>query len=875
MMSPAVIPVLVGPLQAVMAVLPALLAALAGALLALFKPSSIKKLALLLWSQKLVVVPVAAAIFLLVHYWAALFPTVGSAGAREGADDAWLLWRGGVGRRAVVASETPEPAQGQVQWRYDADPMVSCFASPAVVGNRLYVTGSHFMPPLGIDRGAIYALDADTGELVWRYGAEGYRSTFSSPAVFGDTLVVGEGLHETRDARIYCIDLAASEAAGRGVKLWSLRTASHVESSPCIYDGKAYIGAGDDGFYCLDLAGDGDGEAKIIWQAKGDDYLDCEPSAAAFDGRVYFGLGKGGKAVVCLDAATGDRVWRVPTPYPAFGSPAIADGKVVVGMGIGNYILSAEQIADGVRKEMLKNKADDEAIREATKDIFPAGEVWCLDARTGDVLWKFTDVERTVLGSPAIADGRVYFASRDHKLYCVRLADGERISTFDAYAPMVGAPAVGDEYVYVVTQTGRLYGVERRTLRPVWAVNLNATTVSSPVVARGHVYVGADEGGLVCVGEPGRVVKPPLWAGPGGGAGQSGWCDGSAAPVKAGSAWRYTPGGDGAVTSAAACVGEAMYVGVVEGRAATGVVRLDIASDGPSLDKPRRLWFVPTPNRVSICPVVVGDRVAFVDGRAGNEGRRRMLRCVNAATGDRLWASPVEADASGVLAATDRYLFIADGARCVSAFSVSGERIWRLDDHRLIGQPLAMGDLLFMAVESGDASRLIALDAPTASVLWEAAADDSRARPVTGPVLAADKLWVGTAAGLAAYNPIDGERVGRLPGGRVARRLLSDQTRIVVGADDGLLMVDAAAGEPIGEPIAGAAVPPVLAGDAMVYSDGEALRRLDVATGDSVLLAKLYPKYYGPIVGELLVTRSHVLVATEKRGLICLRPKGN
>ena len=47
----AVIPVLVGPLQALIAILPGLLVALGTALLALFKLSTMKKLVLLLWSS--------------------------------------------------------------------------------------------------------------------------------------------------------------------------------------------------------------------------------------------------------------------------------------------------------------------------------------------------------------------------------------------------------------------------------------------------------------------------------------------------------------------------------------------------------------------------------------------------------------------------------------------------------------------------------------------------------------------------------------------------------------------------------------------------------------------------------------------------------
>jgi len=904
----AVIPVLIGPMQALMAVLPALLLALGGALLALFRPSTIKKLALLLWSQKLVVLPTTVAIVLLVHYWPALFPPTGNAAAREGAQDAWLLWRGSLGRRAVVPCDAGEPRRGQIQWRFDQSPMRSCYASPAVVGNRVYVTGSDFMPPLK-DRGAIFAIDADSGELVWQFRAEGYRATFSSAAVVGDRLVVGEGLHETRDARIYCIDLAASEASGRGVKLWDLRTASHVESSPCIYEGKVYIGAGDDGFYCLDLEGDGNGDPKVIWHATGELYLDCEPSAAAYDGRVYFGLGQGGKAIVCLDAATGEPVWRVSTPHPAFGSPAIADGKIVVGMGIGNYVQSPEQIADGIRKQMLQAKATDEAIRQATKDLVPAGEVWCLDAATGEIVWKFTDVERTVLGSPAIADGRVYFTSRDRRLYCVGLTDGKLLDTFDAGAPIVSAPAVGDECVYVVTQNGHLCGVDRRTFRPVWSVNLNSSTVSSPVVARGHVYVGVDAGGLLCVGEPGGVEKTPLWAGPGGGGGQSGWVDGSAVPAKVTSAWRYIPGDDGVITSPAACVGDSLYVGVRAGEK-TGVARLSMELDALMLQAPQEQWFVETVHPVGTCPVVVDDKVLFIDnpGWADDDRDRagRSLRCVDADTGTVLWQSPLAANASELLVATGERVYVNDTGTALTCLDLQGNTLWTRPNTRIVGLPLSVGCLLYAIAWHADQFMLIALDGPTGELLWaqvigtgpfprsliegswERMPDGSLvcdmiigdpSGPTTGPVLAGGKLWVGGSEGMTAYDPVRGEKVLHVDteDGLVSR-LVCDEDHVLARVGLGpILVIDAATGMKVGETIEdmGFASPWLLAGDTIVYSDGEALRRSDLTAGASAQLAKLYPKYYGPIVGELLVTRSHILVATEKRGLVCLRPKAN
>ena len=57
-----VIPVLVGPLQALLAILPGIFVALGGLFLAFFKPTAIKRFLQLLWAQKVVVVLVVLGI---------------------------------------------------------------------------------------------------------------------------------------------------------------------------------------------------------------------------------------------------------------------------------------------------------------------------------------------------------------------------------------------------------------------------------------------------------------------------------------------------------------------------------------------------------------------------------------------------------------------------------------------------------------------------------------------------------------------------------------------------------------------------------------------------------------------------------------------
>ena len=95
-MTLAVIPILVGPLQVLLALLPAMLVALGGALLALFRPSTAKQSLKVLWRLK-------APLLLLLR--AGL--RTGSSGARGGAQ---AEGRADRRRRAGLAVVSWQPA---------------------------------------------------------------------------------------------------------------------------------------------------------------------------------------------------------------------------------------------------------------------------------------------------------------------------------------------------------------------------------------------------------------------------------------------------------------------------------------------------------------------------------------------------------------------------------------------------------------------------------------------------------------------------------------------------------------------------------------------------------------------------------------------
>lgn len=720
----AVVPVLINPLLVLVPILAGMAVAVAGILVRLFRPQALKAAAKLAWRSKLplavVAIVLGGGIWAAHAFWPEFGPDVGAA---EGGED-WPMIRGGPARLGAPPGGVG-PARGGVRWTRTGP---AFFASPALVGNRLYVTTAR-LGMFGGGSGVILCLDAETGGTVWQSAPDGYRATFSSPVVSGRYLVVGEGLHMTRDARVVCLDVARG-----GRVLWTWRTSSHVECAPVILEDRVVVGAGDDGYYCFALEPDENGEARLLWHVDGARYPDAETSLAAADGKIYAGLGLGGMALCVLDAATGEELARIRTGLPVFSPPAIAGGKLYVGMGTGDYVNQAETLGEQ-----------------------PAGEVWCLDlARIGEegytADWRFK-VGRTVLGAVAVADDSLYFGSRDGFVY--RLGrDGSLLRKWNARASIVTSPAVTSEYVYVMTDAGTLYGLVRETLEPVWEVQVGTEPlfISSPAAGRGHVYVGSQHDGLVCAGEPGRPPVP-LWPGHLGGPGRAG-SDESPLPAFGEFRWQYPPeamGTDDAalVTASPAVLAGRLYVPLA-GQARRGLVCLPVQK--AAAEAPPPAWTHETTHPVTISPAARGETVFVVDGAPGDEGRT--LVALAAAGGAVRWTRPVEAAATGIVSATDTGVLVQREAGRLARFELDGRQAWSVEVGRMAGLPEVLDAMLVVATVEPPA--LAALDRPTGKVLWREAVADV---PATAPVVREGAVYLGTRVGVLARSLFDGRPV--------------------------------------------------------------------------------------------------------------------
>ncbi len=876
-MPTGVVPVMIGPLSAIIPILWGMLVFIAARFVAMFKPASLKMGAKILWRNKIGTVLTVAIVFGVIRLGGFLLAQFGPEfGEIEGGQADWPMFRGGLHRRGYVQDDFGEPLAPGHNWAFTRDTRMF-YSSPTVVGNRVFISSIQGLSQFNQQgRGAIYCLDADTGAVIWRYQPRDFRGTFSSVSVLGDYVAFGEGLHITKDARITVLRLIDD---GRNYEfLWEYRTSCHVESTPAIYDGKVFVGAGDDGLYCIALDPLPGNQPNILWRLTPEEgYHDVESSPAAADGKVWFGLGIDGHAVVCADANTGKERWRTPTPYPVFGHPTIVSNRLYVGMGTGDFIFTAEQVRETRMAAMRSRGASQEELDAAFKALAPAGAVWCLDADNGEVLWK-RERERNVLGAVAAADGRLYFGDRAGVITSVTY-DNQALRERRVNEPVIASPAVSLNYVYAVTTSGKLYVMDKTTLEPIWDMQLGSAGLylSSPAVARGQLYVGTEADGLISVGEPVTERRRPVWGGPLGGPGRSGWLDRSPLAPRAIFAWRY-PADDDAdadgnlpeISGPPAYAGDSLLVGLRGARTGLAKLKLLEERDGYEAD-----WFLPTSHAPASGPAVGEQYAYFVAGKPGDDGR--LLQAVRLDTGAEAGRLPVTDGASGRLLLSETALWVHDADNRLSRYDVppdgsapwSADPRWTAEISEPVGCPVFAHDMVFVVSRANRAA--MALSDANGAPLWQAALP---AEPTTGMIAAGNRLAVGTAEGVVVLDARDGAMLWHSNVvGSVTGNLVCDSAMLGGASDGGRVWVFTWDGEPVLDKTdTTPGIAPMIAGDRILYFIPNAIEYFDAASGETVRpIGRI--GWMGQAVTPAIQVDSRLYFVTEKRGLVCARPR--
>jgi outer membrane protein assembly factor BamB len=280
------------------------------------------------------------------------------------------------------------------------DPFDVFMSSPAIVGGTLYV---------GSGDQNVYALDAATGAVKWTFATGDV--VHASPAVAGGAVYIGSW-----DRNLYAIDAAT------GRERWRYTTGNDtviynqigIASSAAVADGMVFVGGRDGKFHAVDAA---TGAPKWVHDNNGGWTI---ASPAVLRGVVYFPTSDGTR-FKALDAATGAMKFDFRNLAISFSSPVIAGDVAYYGTSDG--YLNAISIVDGTLRGRFQTegsklngaKYTDSTGRMVTTNMYPDRTLdgMMIGMRTMMTLGS-------VLSSPAVSRGVVFFGSTDGFVYAVR-----------------------------------------------------------------------------------------------------------------------------------------------------------------------------------------------------------------------------------------------------------------------------------------------------------------------------------------------------------------------------------------------------------------------------------------------------------------------
>lgn len=350
----------------------------------------------------------------------------------------WPAFRGhdGSGRSAHGAPPTTWSDEQHVRWR--AELPGSGSSTPIVVGQRVFVTCySGYQEP---DRPAgspdalqlhVACLDRESGEILWQSGVPPElpeQETIREEHGYASGSPVADG------ERVYAFfgksGVVAFDHAGRQLWRTSVGTETHgwgSGASLMLTGGQLIVNASVESqrLIALDPA-----TGQQRWEATEIREAWNTPIATEHGGRSEL-LVAIFEHLIGLEPSTGRELWRCQTDIPWYMAPSMVTGDGVVYALGGRPGSSLAVRLGGTGEVTLTHRLwTSKKGGNVSSPILHDGHLYwmhdnlgiayCADAQTGEVVYQErVDGASQVYGSPVLAAGRIYYPSRDGKVFVV------------------------------------------------------------------------------------------------------------------------------------------------------------------------------------------------------------------------------------------------------------------------------------------------------------------------------------------------------------------------------------------------------------------------------------------------------------------------
>jgi outer membrane protein assembly factor BamB len=335
-----------------------------------------------------------------------------------------------------------------LSWRHTANYAGYNNSSPAVVGDTAYfASGDRF-----------HAVDANSGALKWRFPQDQPLPTRinASPAVSDGMVYFGGG-----DGVLYALN------ASTGKLTWKFDTRSSIGSSPSIVDGILYFGSSDGRVWALDAK---TGSEVTTWKGgyRASDEISGAPAVS--NGVVY--VLSLDQVLHAVGAATGKLRGSIRLGGSVLRMSPVVDGDYVyVGAGANLYCFLARNLQLQRWYVTLPNDiSTSPAVSE--KGVFVVtndNAVYCFDNRTGRTKWKApTKLEFDVVAPPSISGNLLFVGTTQGGVYALDTDTGAikwvyvtqpsstRNDATISSTNVAAAPVIANKTLYVLSDDGAL-----------------------------------------------------------------------------------------------------------------------------------------------------------------------------------------------------------------------------------------------------------------------------------------------------------------------------------------------------------------------------------------------------------------------------------
>ena len=342
-------------------------------------------------------------------------------------------------------SESPAPTDNTILWTAPVTGDYHEFPTPVIVNGIVYY-------PSNCGTDSLYALDAATGELIWKYRT----------GMTDDAVTVKDGYLYTASDSLWCLDALTGE------RIWATGDADWEGSTPAVVDGKVY---GGQNAYV----------PKWQWMSY----------------------------VYCFDAATGTKIWADTLPGKMLCCMTVWNDMVLIPLYAPNQETPLYALDANTGLIMWENTDGFEGYWDSSPVVVDSviyisgidGKTRAIDAITGITNWE-VDISPgiAITATPAYHDSRLYFGDQDNSYHCLDASTGSTI--WSVRGPQHGSSGIADGIVFYGEEEGpKVWALDCSTGEAIWSYTTGGESIqSSPAITDGIVYIAALDWNLYAFG---------------------------------------------------------------------------------------------------------------------------------------------------------------------------------------------------------------------------------------------------------------------------------------------------------------------------------------------------------------------------------------